>query len=386
MVIDGNPQTELEVLKKVHLCETTIRGGRISAYTIPTDAPEADGTFTWNKTTIVIAELEAAGVTGIGYTYADLSTAKLAQALLEERIISSNQHDALDIPAISLDLTLAVRNLGRPGIASMAISALDNACWDLKAKLLQLPLVKLLGAVRDSIDIYGSGGFTSYSDEQLRSQLSGWARQGIGRVKMKIGADPARDLDRVRVAREAIGSDVQLFVDANNAYTVKQALHFAEQFAGPKYDVRWFEEPVSSDDLAGLHLIREHAPPTMDIAAGEYGYTPYYFERMLEAGAVDILQADATRCGGVTGFLAAHAICDAHHRPMSAHCAPTVHMHLCCATARSVHVEYFHDHARIERMIFHGVPKPISGKLAPDLTRPGLGIEIKRKIAEKFAA
>jgi L-alanine-DL-glutamate epimerase-like enolase superfamily enzyme len=384
MVIDGNPRAELSVLKKVHPCETTIRSGRIAAYTIPTDAPEADGTFAWNKTTIVIAEVEASGVTGIGYTYADNSTAKLAQTLLEERII--NRHDALDISAIALDLSLAVRNLGRLGVASMAISALDNACWDLKAKLLQLPLVRLLGQVRDSIDIYGSGGFTSYSDEQLRAQLGGWAKQGINRVKMKIGSDPARDLHRVGVARDAIGPDVQLFVDANGAYTVKQALRFAEEFAEPSCDVRWFEEPVSSDDLAGLHFIREHAPPTMDIAAGEYGYTSYYFERMLEAGAVDILQADATRCGGVTGFLAAHAISDAHHRPLSAHCAPTLHMHLCCATARSVHVEYFHDHVRIERMIFDGMPEPIDGKFAPDLTRHGLGIELKRRNAEKFAA
>lgn len=361
--------------------ETAIRGGKVTAYTIPTDAPEADGTIAWDKTTIVIVELEAGGVTGIGYTYADISTAKLVEVLLKEQIV--NKQDAMNTSALAVDLALAIRNLGRPGVAAMAISAIDNACWDLKAKLLKLPLLKLLGAVRDAIDIYGSGGFTSYSDEQLRAQLGGWAQQGIGRVKMKIGSDPERDLHRVSVAREAIGSDCQLFVDANGAYTIKQALEFAQRFT--EYDVRWFEEPVSSDDLAGLHLIREHAPHSMNIAAGEYGYTPWYFERMLAAGAVDVMQADATRCGGISGFLEAHAICDAHHKPLSAHCAPALHMHLCCATARSVHIEYFHDHARIERMIFEGVPEPVNGKLAPDLSRLGFGIELKRKVAEQYA-
>jgi L-alanine-DL-glutamate epimerase-like enolase superfamily enzyme len=201
---------------------------------------------------------------------------------------------------------------------------------------------------------------------------------------MKVGRDPDADPERVRAARGAIGREVQLYVDANGAYTRKQALGLAEKFAGQH--VTWFEEPVSSQDLEGLRLMRDHAPEGMAIAAGEYGYDPVYFRRMLEAGAVDILQADATRCLGITGFLKAAALCEAHCVPLSAHTAPTLHMHVCSAVVPAYDIEYFHDHARIEQMLFDGAAVPADGNLSPDLSRPGLGIELKRSDAEQFAA
>lgn len=274
-----------------------------------------------------------------------------------------------------------IRNLGRPGISSMAISAIDIALWDLKARLLNLPLVTLMGSVRASIPVYGSGGFTSYTNEQLRDQLGGWVDSGIRAVKMKIGTHPREDLERVSVAREAIG-DAELFVDANGAYSRKQALSFADAFTD--FGVSWFEEPVSSDDLEGLRMIRDHGPHSMDIAAGEYGYDVRYFRRMLEAGAVDVLQADATRCGGVTGFMKAAEICDAFELPFSAHTSPSIHGHLCCVASRSRHVEYFHDHVRIEQMFFDGALTAVQGALTPSVTRPGLGLEFKRQDAERF--
>jgi L-alanine-DL-glutamate epimerase-like enolase superfamily enzyme len=142
---------------------------------------------------------------------------------------------------------------------------------------------------------------------------------------------------------------------------------------------------VSSDDLKGLRVIRDRAPASVEIAAGEYGYDIDYFRRMLEAGAVDVLQADATRCGGITGFLDAAALCSAHHLPLSAHTAPLLHTHVCCA-APVRHLEYFHDHVRIEQLFFDGVPEPVNGELQPDLSRPGMGVELKKKDAERFAA
>jgi L-alanine-DL-glutamate epimerase-like enolase superfamily enzyme len=277
----------------------------------------------------------------------------------------------------------AVRNLGRQGIAATAISAVDNALWDTKARILGVSLVSLLGGARDAVPIYGSGGFTSYSIDQLTQQLGGWARQGIRAVKMKIGRDPMLDRDRVRAARQAIGDDVELFVDANGAYDRKQALEQAARFAVD--GVTWFEEPVSSDDLEGLRLIRDRAPAGMQIAAGEYGYDVQYFRRMAEAGAVDVLQADATRCCGITGFLRAGAICDAWCLPMSAHTAPALHAHVCCAVSRIRNLEYFHDHARIERMLFEGALEPRDGMLRPDRSRPGLGIELRDRDAQRFA-
>jgi L-alanine-DL-glutamate epimerase-like enolase superfamily enzyme len=238
--------------------------------------------------------------------------------------------------------------------------------------------------VRDSTPIYGSGGFTSYPLDRLQEQLGSWISAGIGRVKMKVGSRPDQDPIRVRAAREAIGSAAQLFVDANGAYSHKQALTLAGDFA--ECGVTWFEEPVSSDDLAGLQWLRDHVPPGMEIAAGEYGDNLVYFRRMLETGAVDVLQVDATRCGGITGFMQASTLSQAFNVPLSAHTAPALHAHLGCALPSLCHIEYFHDHVRIEDLLFEGSLKPAEGALRPDLSRPGLGLELRQKDAEPYAA
>ena len=353
----------------------------VSAYTVPTDFPEADGTLEWNQTTIVLAHVEAGGKRGLGYTYAAQAAATLIRDTLAEAVKGA---DAMAPTAAYQSMWRRIRNLGRPGICSTAISAVDCALWDLKARLLNLPLVTLLGQVRQGAPVYGSGGFTSYSDRQLARQLSAWVEQGIPRVKMKIGRDEQRDIERVQVARKAIGKHAELYVDANGAYTRKQALHMANQFAG--FDVRWFEEPVSSDDLQGLRLLRDRAPAVMDIAAGEYGYDIFYFQRMLAAGAVDVQQADITRCGGITAFLQVAALCQAANIPLSGHTAPALHTHAACAVTPFKNLEYFHDHVRIERMLFDGLPQLVTGELRPDLSRPGLGLELKRVDAQKFAA
>lgn len=348
---------------------------------MPTDCPESDGTLEWDSTTLVLVRAYAGNKAGLGYTYADDSTATLIRTLLSHVV---KGQDAMSPAASWKVMGERTRNLGRPGIVAMAISAVDIALWDLKARLLDLPLCTLLGAVRDRVPIYGSGGFTSYPEIQLQRQLAGWVGQGIPRVKMKIGRDSVADIERVRAARAAIGPDTELFLDANGAYSRKLGLAQAEKFA--EMDVSWFEEPVTSDDLAGLRLLRDRAPADMDIAAGEYGYDSWYFRRMLDAGAVDVLQADATRCGGVTGFLQAAALCEAHHLPLSAHTAPTVHSHLGCAAIPLRHLEYFHDHVRIENMFFDGVLSPVNGELSPDLSKPGMGIELKGADAQRFAA
>jgi L-alanine-DL-glutamate epimerase-like enolase superfamily enzyme len=359
--------------------EISIGHLRASAYHIPTDFPESDGTLEWKATTLVLVEAPGADQTGIGYTYADGATARLINEILAEVV---EGRDAMATSGNWLAMIRAIRNLGRPGISSMAIAAVDNALWDLKARVLNLPLVTLLGAARDSVAIYGSGGFTSYDKDRLREQLSGWAEQGIPRVKMKVGRKPLEDPDRVAAAREAIGPNVELFVDANGAYTRKQALELAYRFRD--FRVSWFEEPVSSDDLDGLRLLRDHAPGGMQIAAGEYGYDLPYFERMLAAGAVDVLQADATRCAGITGFLQVAALCEARSLPLSAHCGPSMHAHPCCAARPVCHIEYFHDHVRIEHMLFDGALTPVNGRLQPDLSRPGVGLDFKRSDAERY--
>jgi L-alanine-DL-glutamate epimerase-like enolase superfamily enzyme len=351
----------------------------VSAFTIPTSSPEADGTFAWRQTTIVIVSAAAAGTRSLGYTYADAATAALIDGTLKEIVIGRS---AARVPAAWIAMVNAIRNLGRPGICSMAIAAVDNALWDLKARISQVPLVTLLGQVQDAIPVYGSGGFTSYSDAELSAQFRNWVGEGIRAVKMKVGSHPEADVARVKAARATIGDGVELFVDANGAYHRKQALAMAERFR--EFGVVWFEEPVSSDDLEGLRLLRDRAPAGMEIAAGEYGYDSFYFRRMLEAGAVDVLQADATRCGGVTGFLQADALCQAFGLPLSAHTAPSLHAHLCCAALRARNVEYFYDHVRIEQMIFEGAARAQGGVLRPDLSRFGFGLELKQRDVEKY--
>jgi L-alanine-DL-glutamate epimerase-like enolase superfamily enzyme len=352
---------------------------KVSAYTIPTDAPEADGTMEWDSTTMILVELEGGGRKGIGYTYAHISAADVIDSLLKSLVIGK---DVLQIPQINHLMIQAIRNNGDCGIAMMAVSAVDIALWDLKARVLNIPLASLTGILHEEITVYGSGGFTSYSEEQLDEQFSTWQESGITDFKMKIGTHPGKDLKRIKAARKIIGKDTQLFIDANGAYTAKEALAKAYEFA--EYNISWFEEPVPSSDLAGLNFIREHAPNNMAIVAGEYGYNLPYFHYMLAAKAVDILQADATRCGGITGFLKAGYLCEAYRLPFSSHCAPAVHLPAAISLPSFYIAEYFYDHARIEKMFFDGNPEVIAGQLRPDLSSPGSGLILKEADIMKY--
>jgi L-alanine-DL-glutamate epimerase-like enolase superfamily enzyme len=353
---------------------------RARSFTVPTDRPEADGTLSWDSTTLLLVEASAGGQCGIGYSYTASAATAVVTELLSDAVRGA---DAMDPPGIWQRMRRAVRNVGYPGIAASAISAVDVAVWDLKARLLGVSLSMLLGRVRERVPVYGSGGFTAYSDEQLERQLHDWAEQGIGAVKLKVGAAPERDPHRVRRARTAIGEQVRLFVDANGAYSRKQALYLAEVFVA-EAGASWFEEPVSSDDLEGLALLRDRAPAGMEIAAGEYGFDLLYFRRMLDAGAVDVLQADVTRCGGITKLLAVGALCEARGMQLSAHTSPTLHAHVGTALAPLVHVELFHDHARIEQLLFDGIPPLIDGALEPDPLAAGLGLRLREREAERF--
>jgi L-alanine-DL-glutamate epimerase-like enolase superfamily enzyme len=357
----------------------TVSHAAVNAYEVPTDSPESDGTIKWNSTTLVLVEIEAGGKKGIGYTYGHHAIVKVIEELLIE---VSKGKNVMNISSIYVDLISHIRNNGNSGIAMMAISAIDTALWDLKAKLFDIPLCTLLGSARKKILVYGSGGFTSYDHEQLQQQLHGWANEGIKNVKIKIGRNPDQDVDRVRQARKTIGENVNLFVDANGAYTAKQAIEKSYQFADQ--DIVWFEEPVSSDDLQGLNFIRQQVQPAVNISAGEYGYNIFYFKRMLAMKSVDILQADATRCGGITGFMQAATLAEAFSIPFSSHCAPAIHLHAAMALPRFYIAEYFYDHARIESMLFDGFQHHEYGFMKPDLTRPGLGLEFKFQDAEQF--
>ena len=341
-----------------------------SVYTFPTESPESDGTLAWNSTTMILVTASAGNHTGIGYTYAGPAVARVIVDTLTDLVQGT---DALTPSATWATMLHEVRNLGKPGIVAEAISAIDIALWDLYAQLTDQPLSVAVGAMHSTVPIYGSGGFTSYDDHQLTEQLEGWVEAGIPRVKIKVGRHPERDRHRVEMARHAIGDTTQLYVDANGAYTRKQALGWAQWYA--EHHVSWFEEPVSSDDLEGLHFLRDRGPAGMDIAAGEYGYQLPYFQQMLDAHAVDCLQADVTRCLGISGVLRVAALCDARSLDLSLHCAPQISAHAGAAVWHLRHLEYFHDHVRIEAMVFDNVlvPEP-GGVLRPDRSCPGMGL------------
>jgi L-alanine-DL-glutamate epimerase-like enolase superfamily enzyme len=361
--------------------DVPISAVRAHAYTIPTDEPESDGTLEWDSTTLIVVTAQAGGQTGLGWTYGHTAVRQVIDTDLARAVTGL---PATDVPRAWAAMVAALRNSGRPGMGSMAIAAVDVALWDLKAKLLSLPLATLLGRFHQSVPIYGSGGFTSYSDSRLRTQLADWVQQGITMVKMKIGREPAQDPGRVGAARTAIGSDVRLFVDANGAYRPAEATAVAHELAD--FDVSWFEEPVSSEDLDGLRTVREQVPAGMAVAAGEYGDDLSYFQRMLDAHAVDVLQADVTRCGGISGLLRVDALCRARSRPLSLHCSPTIHANVGVALETMVHVEYFHDHVRIEDMLFDGAALARAGALWPNVDVPGMGVEFRWSDAERYPA
>jgi L-alanine-DL-glutamate epimerase-like enolase superfamily enzyme len=351
-----------------------------AVYVIPTDAPEADGTLAWDKTTMVVVTAHAGGEQGLGWSYASAAAQTVITELLADVVAGSS---AFDIAGTTEAMTRQVRNIGRPGVAATAISAVDIALWDLKARLLGRSLTDLLGRAGQEVQVYGSGGFTSYDDTQTRQQLSEWAeKERIPRVKIKIaeswGANERRDICRAELAREVIGTDAELYVDANGGYSVGQAVRVADELSA--IGVTWFEEPVSSQDLAGLAAVREQVRP--DVAAGEYSWSLADSARLI--GAVDCLQLDVTRCGGISEFVRGAARAAAHNLEVSGHCAPNLHAHVGAAVPNLRHVEYFHDHQRIERMLFDGTLDPSGGAMRPDPDRPGHGLVLRAADAERY--
>lgn len=347
---------------------------RTHVRTIPTDAPESDGTLVWDATTVVVVEVQAGGITGLGWTYADGATAQI----IDDKLVDALDGLDLDrVPEAWSAMRRAIRNDGPQGLATYAVSAVDVALWDRYARARQQPLAYALGAFRTAVEVYGSGGFCSYDDVQLTEQLRGWTAAGMTKVKMKVGADPDADPHRVAVARAAIGKDVQLYVDANGAYAPREAVTRAHELDRAGGGIRWLEEPVSSRDPKGLSFVRAHVPAHVAVAAGEYVSGPEDARDLLAAGAVDVLQADATRCGGLTGLRAIGALAAAHGVPLSGHCAPTLHLHGGCAIERLAHVEHFHDHVRTDHIIFDGVPEVRDGRLEIDPGRPGHGLTLR---------
>jgi L-alanine-DL-glutamate epimerase-like enolase superfamily enzyme len=346
---------------------------RTEVFRFPTPEPEADGTLTWNATVAVVVTVTAGGLQGLGWTYSDQAAESIVRSKLVDVI---QEHDAFDVPGLWEAMVRACRNLGRPGIVSQAIAAVDIAVWDLKAKLLDLPLAELFGRARATVPVYGSGGFTSLTDDQLGAQVEHWLASGVTAVKIKIGeswgTNPNRDLRRVRLVRSLVPDDVALMVDANGGYSPAQARRIGA--ALDDLAVVWFEEPVSSDDLNALSRLR--GAMRCDVAAGEYADSVQYTQRMCGAGAVDCMQLDVTRCAGYTEWLRCAAVAASYGLSVSGHCAPALHAPVAAAVPNLRHVEWFIDHERLEPLLVDGVPEVVDGAMSPN-PRPGHGMQLR---------
>jgi L-alanine-DL-glutamate epimerase-like enolase superfamily enzyme len=344
---------------------------RAAAYRFPTAKPEADGTLEWDATTAVVVQVRAGDVEGLGWTYSAGAAALLIDEQLSRAVLGQ---DADDVAKCWSAMRRACRNLGARGLAMQAISAVDIALWDLKARAHELSLVELFGSCRDGVPVYGSGGFTSMSSDELRAQVDEWLAAGCTAVKIKIaeacGHRVERDLARVTQVRGQVGDDVTLMVDANGGYARAQARRLGAAF--DDLGVAWFEEPVSSDDLDGLAAVRDSV--RCDVAAGEYAADSYDIERLCPV--VDCLQLDVTRCGGYTGFLRGAAIAAGHNLEVSAHCAPALHAPVAAATPNLRHVEWFADHVALEPLLVDGVPVLEAGAMLPNRT-PGHGLRLR---------
>ena len=360
----------------------TVNGPPISrvttaVYKFPTPEPEADGTLRWDATTAVTVTLEAGGQTGLGWTYSSPAAAAVIRDHLTDAV---RDRAASDIRGGWSAMRRTCRNLGSKGLVMQAISAVDIAWHDLWARLLDVSIAAMLGAARDDLPIYGSGGFTTLSDAQLREQVTWWQSVGCRSMKIKIGESwgsrPARDLARVQKLREFAGDDVELMVDANGGYTVGQARRVGA--ALDDLGVTWFEEPVSSDDVAGLATLRDAL--RCDVTAGEYAADVYDVAALVPV--LDCLQLDATRCGGYTGWLRGAALAQAHNRDVSAHCGPALHAHVAAAIPNFRHIEWFADHARLEPLLVDGVPEARGGSLRLDYARTGHGMTLRPDAAK----
>ena len=322
------------------------------------------------------------GVEGLGVGEAPPGVRQVVESGFKELLIDQ---DPFDIEKIRHRLFWRSHRYGRQGIASRAASAIDIGLWDLKAKALGLPLYRLLGAFTDTVPIYGSGGWTDFSEQELVAEMTGHVEQGIKAVKMKIGKDMGKsereDIERVAAVRKAVGDDVALYVDVNSGYYAKQAIYMCKEFE--QYQVGWIEEPVLADDLTGLAEIRRAV--SIPVATGEEEYTKQGFKELISGGAVDIVQPDVQRIGGVTEWMKVARLAEAFGLPMAPHAAQLVHLHVACAIPNLKAVEYMNHYLEADRLWYTEFPEPRDGMWSPYPDKPGLGLELDPYAVDRWS-
>lgn len=322
------------------------------------------------------------GTEGLGVGTGNLAIRAVIENNLKDLLIGQ---DPFNIEKLWNDMFWRVRGYGRKGVAFQALSTVDIGLWDLKAKALGLPLYRLLNPMFEKVPIYGSGGWTNYDEKELVAEQTGYVDRGIPRVKMKVGKDfgqsEREDIARLNAVRKAVGDDVEIYVDANNGYYAKQAIRMSRMFED--YDVKWFEEPVIADDIEGLAAISRAT--TIPVATGEHEYTKYGFKDLIARGAVDIVQPDIGRVGGVTEWMKAAYLAHAFNLPVAPHAVQLVHLHCAMATPNLKVVEYLGSVEKNDDFFYTDYPKPVNGTWAPYPDKPGLGLELNPNVVAEHS-
>lgn len=351
-----------------------IRSITLSTLRLPLPTPICDAkVFTgrqkpMTEVVFLIAEIETEqGFSGHGFSYSKRAGGPAQYAHAREVAGTAIGEDPNDIAKLYTKLLWAGASVGRSGVATQALAAIDIALYDLKAKRAGLPLAKLLGAHRDSVRTYNtSGGFLNASIQDVLARAAQSIEEGIGGVKIKVGLpDGEEDLGRVRAVREYLGDDIPLMVDANQQWDRTTALRMGRRLE--EFDLTWIEEPLDAYDAEGhADLARALDTP---IATGEMLASVAEHERLIAARACDILQPDAPRIGGITQFLRLMTLADQAGLDVAPHFAMEIHLHLAACYPRETWVEHFDW---LDPLFEERLETRDGRMLVPD--RPGLGI------------
>ncbi|MCL2035126.1 MAG: mandelate racemase/muconate lactonizing enzyme family protein [Oscillospiraceae bacterium] len=315
------------------------------------------------------------GLEGIGVTYHEVGGEAVSDLITRNMAPGLIGRSPFETEKIWCEMCAYLRGVGRKGLMFCALSAIDNALWDLKGKILGLPLYRLLGGAERMVPVYASGGWTSYDDGKLLEEVSSMLSKGYTHIKIKVGVDggknPQRDLQRVRKVREMIGDQIVLMLDANNCWDAATAVKFAD--AVKECDILFLEEPVFADDIPGLRRYRRSS--CIPLATGEHEYTKYGARDLVLAEAADIIQMDAARVGGYTEMLKIAAITQAWNLRFAPHAMEHLHMHLVSAYSHMPFLERLMLYEEVTGKLYKNAPVPVNGYLEiPE--KPGFGLEL----------
>lgn len=339
----------------------------------PRASPTEAASGRLNHIVTLLVELETdAGLRGMGFAYALQGSGRAFLATAQDDLAPLVLgEDPLDNARLETKVYWRLQTIGRRGLVQQVYSAFDVALWDLKGKSANLPLYKLLGGARESSAVYGSDtAWLWMTPQQIIEASQPYLDQGMMGIKVKVGADPEADAERLTELREAWGDEIWLGVDANERYDYATALamgHFFEEEIGAD----WFEEPITCEDIEGHARLASKLE--VPIAAGEMLFDRSEFIAYLERGALAVLQPDVTRLGGITGWLKTAALADQYGLPISPHLLPEISVHLACGLPGVTSVEYMPWHMAL----FTNPPRLERGRMVPP-PGPGLGLELDR--------